>query len=138
MQSRVYSVDEVRVEGLIVFPENPPAVAVSARGTVPTTGWSGPDLAPWAYIMQPKDGFLDLDFVATQPTGIVAQLVCPISVTKAFPVPAWVVGVRVHSSTNTMEAKIGGGRKWSEKEIAGEGLPLPWPFPWWAPDSKSK
>ncbi|MBD9628011.1 hypothetical protein IB279_34225 [Ensifer sp. ENS06] len=138
MQSRVYTVDEVRVEGLIVIPENPPAIAISARGTVPTTGWTRPDLVPWVYIVPPKDGILDLDFVSSQPPGIVAQVVSPISVTKAMLVPAWVVGVRVHSSTNDMEANIGGGRKWSEAEIAGEGLPVPWPFPWWAPRSERK
>ncbi|MER9215868.1 hypothetical protein NKI54_28065 [Mesorhizobium sp. M0663] len=134
MQSRVYSVDEVHVESLFV--PNPPAIAVSAKGTVPTTGWTQPDLAPWSYIAPPKDGILDLDFVATQPTGLVLEVICPISVTKAFQIPAWVLGVRVHSSTNKVEAMIAGAKKPSEAELAGEGMPLPWPFPWWAPRSK--
>lgn len=137
MQSRIYSVDEVHVESLIVIPENPPAIAVSAKGTVLTTGWTQPDLTPWVYIVPPKDGILDLDFVATHPVGLVLQVICPISVTKAFSIPAWVVGVRIHSSTNKVEAKIAGARKPSEADITGAGLPLPWPFPWWAPRSKA-
>ncbi|MFC3320719.1 hypothetical protein [Mesorhizobium cantuariense] len=133
--SRVYSVDDVHVEGLMVIPENPPAISVSARGWVPTSGWSHPDLAPWMYIVPPKDGILDLDFVATPPTGLVLQVFTRISVTKAFPVPGWVVGVRVHSSTNAVEDKIHGAAAPSPAAISGEGMPLPWPFPWWAPKS---
>lgn len=133
--SRVYSVDEVHVEGLMVIPDNPPAISVSARGWVPTSGWSHPDLAPWMYIVPPTDGILDLDFVASPPTGLALQVFTRIGVTKAFPVPAWVVGVRVHSSTNSVEDKIGGAAAPSKEAIAGEGMPLPWPFPWWAPKS---
>jgi hypothetical protein len=136
MQSRIYSVEEVRVEGLIGIPENPPAISVSAWGWVPTTGWSHPDLTPWIYVMPPADGILDLDFVATPPTGIVLQVFTRINVAKAIPVPAWVVGVRVHSSTNHREALIGGAAKPSQAALSGEGLPLPWPFPWWAPKAR--
>ncbi|MER8506351.1 MULTISPECIES: hypothetical protein [unclassified Mesorhizobium] len=135
MQSRVYSVEDVHIESLIVIPENPPAIAVSAKGSVPTTGWTHPDLAPWIYITPPKDGILDLDFVATQPTGFVLQVFTTIGVVKAFPVPAWVIGVRIHSSTNKMEAKIEGASEPTKALMSGEGLPVPWPFPWWAPKS---
>ncbi|TGR82310.1 hypothetical protein EN866_34930 [Mesorhizobium sp. M2D.F.Ca.ET.223.01.1.1] len=138
MQSRVYSVDKVHVEGLVVIPENPPAVAVSAKGWVPTSGWSLPDLTPWIYIVPPTDGILDLDFVAVQPTGFVLQVFTPISVTKAFVVPSWVTGVRVHTSTNELEAKIGGKHKPTEALKSLDGLPVPWPFPWWAPWGKPK
>jgi len=138
MQSRVYTVDEVRVETLIVIPENPPAMAVSARGTVLTTGWTAPVLAPRVYIVPPKDGILDLDFMAEAPTGFSAQVICPISVAMALPIPDWVIGVRVHSSTNAIEAKTSGREKGHKADLAAEGLPLPWPFPWWAPRAKTK
>ena len=138
MQSRVYSVEEVHVESLMVIPENPPAISVSARGWVATSGWSHPELAPWMYIVPPADGILDLDFVATAPTGIVLQVFCKIGVVQSFPVPRWVVGVRVHTSTNQIEAKLAGASKPSQEDLMGGGLPLPWPFPWWAPKSVPK
>ncbi|UVK54844.1 hypothetical protein DBIPINDM_001310 [Mesorhizobium sp. AR02] len=136
MQSRIHSIDKVHVEGLLVIPENPPAIAVSASGWVPTSGWSLPDLTPWIYIVPPKDGILDLDFVATQPTGLVLQVFTKIGVTKAFSVPAWVIGVRVHSSTNSVEARIDGAKAPTEKSMKYDNLPAPWPFPWWAPWGK--
>jgi hypothetical protein len=134
--SRIYSVEDLRVESLIVIPENPPAISVSASGWVPTSGWTHPELAPWMYISPPSDGVLDLDFVATAPTGIVLQVFSKIGTVKTFPIPNWVVGVRVHTSTNDMQATIGGAKNPSHASLMGEGLPLPWPFPWWAPKSK--
>ena len=136
MQSRIYSVDKVRVEGLIVIPKNPPAITVSAEGWVPTTGWSHPDLAPRVYIVPPKDGILDLDFVATPPTGLVLQVFTRIGLAKAFIIPPWVLGVRVHSSTNEIEELIDGAKQPTEADLKGEGMPLPWPFPWWVPHAR--
>jgi hypothetical protein len=106
MASRIYSVEEVHVEALMVAPERPPAISVSARGLVPTSGWTHPELGPWMYIVPPADGILDLDFIATAPTGIVLQVFSKIGVSSAFPVPGWIVGVRVHSTTNRIEAML--------------------------------
>ena len=136
MQSQVFSIEKVHVESLIVIPENPPAISVSTEGWVPTSGWSHPDLAPWMYIDAPKDGILDLDFVATAPTGLVLQVFSKIAVVKAFPVPAWVVGIRVHSSTNEVVAMLSGGSRPSAVATMGDGLPVPWPFPWWHQKAK--
>ncbi|WP_074129915.1 hypothetical protein [Bradyrhizobium sp. NAS96.2] len=134
MQSRIYSVDQVQIENLIVIPEHPPAIAVSASGSVTTSGWTQPDLAPWMYITPPADGILDLDFVATPPTGIVLQVISRISVVKTFAVPGWLKGIRVHSSQNTVEAML--QSEMPAHAVAMEGWPLPWPFPWWSPKSK--
>lgn len=137
--SRIYSVDAAHVESLMVIPENPPAISVSANGWVPTSGWTRPDLSPWMYIMPPADGILDLDFVAEPPSGIVLQVLCKIGVAKSFAVPAWVRGVRVHTSTNSIEATLERAPpKASDAVLMGEGLPLPWPFPWWAPKAKQQ
>ena len=136
MQSRVYSVEEVKVEGLITIPENPPAISISAKGWVATSGWTAPSLSPWMYIAPPKDGILDLDFVATAPTGIVLQVFTRIATIVAMPVPRWVIGVRVHTSTNRLEKLIEGATTPAAADLMGEGLPLPWPFPWWAPRTK--
>ncbi len=136
MQSRVYSVENVRAQALIGIPENPPAIAVSAEGLATTTGWTHPDLTPWVYIVPPKDGILDLDFIATAPTGPVLPVLSPIAVTKAFLIPPWVLGVRIHSSTNFAEATIAGARQPTETDKKAEGWPGPWPFPWWTPKAR--
>jgi hypothetical protein len=126
----------VAVEILVGIPENLAAISVSAIGKVPTTGWTHPDLAPWMYITPPKDGILDLDFVASPPTGIVLQVLTRISITKAFPIPKWVLGVRVHTSTNHKVAMIGESKKSGENKTFADGMPSPWPFPWWAPNAQ--
>lgn len=131
--SRIYSIEEAQVEALITIPENPRVISVWASGRVPTSGWSHPDLAPWMYIRPPDDGIIDLDFVATAPPGNVLQVLTRIAVAKAFLVPRWVIGVRVHSSTNKMEAKISGGVRAMAVEDAA---PYPWPWPWWAPEAR--
>ena len=84
----------------------------------------------------PADGILNLDFVATPPSGLVLQILSKITVAKTFPVPAWVQGIRIHSSTDQLEARLAGAPKPSAAVLMGEGLPLPWPFPWWAPNSR--
>jgi hypothetical protein len=136
MQSRIYSVEQVKIENLIVIPEQPPAIVVSALGSVTASGWTQPDLAPWMYIAPPPDGILDLDFVASSPTGIALQVISKIGVAKTFAVPNPVKGVRVHSSQNKIEALLEG-----EMSTLGvrsmEGWPLPWPFPWWSPNAKA-
>jgi len=136
MQSLIYSVQDVHIENLIVIPEHPAAIAVSAFGTVVTTGWTQPDLAPWMYIVPPKDGILDLDFVASPPTGLALQVLSKIAVVKTFLVPNWLRGIRVHSSQNKLETMLGAEMPSKNAGVATEGWPLPWPFPWFAPNAK--
>jgi hypothetical protein len=40
---------------------------ITASGTVPSAGWSNPQLAPYTYVQAPPDGIYDFDFVATPP-----------------------------------------------------------------------
>ncbi len=134
--SRIYQIEKIEIESLIVIPEIPPVITVSAEGWTVTSGWSQPELAPWMYIMPPKDGILDLDFIATPPTGIALQVLTRIAVTMAFVVPDWVQGVRIHASQNNMTAMPKTSPQPTPVSPTGEGLPLPWPFPWWAPKSK--
>jgi hypothetical protein len=135
-ESLIYEVLKVKADVIINIRPNPPAIIVAASGLVLTTGWTHPNLSPWAYIVPPADGILDLNFVARPPTGLSLQVICPIHVTTVLPVPRWVRGVRVHSSTNEIEALVDGAGKPSEADLAGDGMPLPWPFPWWAPKSR--
>lgn len=136
MQARIYSVELVEVEELIVIPELPRAISMKAVGKATTAGWTAPELALWMYIHPPTDGILDLDFVATAPSGIVIPVLVPICVTVSIPVPPWVIGVRVHAASNEMERKIPGAGGASIAMPSGEGLPLPWPFPWWHPHTE--
>ena len=87
------------------------------------------------YIVAPADGILDLDFMATAPapSTIVTMGFKPIAANAVFPVPNWVRGVRVHSATNTAEKMLPGLRPQPNVKPLGEGLPLPWPFPWFRP-----
>jgi len=136
MASRIYSVDEVGVAAVAGGAGDLPAISMSASGLVPTSGWTRPEFGPWMYITPPADGILDLDFMATAPTGIVLQVFSKICLCATFPVPQWVVGVRVHTSTNIVEARIAGKAHPFEARMLADGLPVPWPFPWWAPKSK--
>ena len=131
MQSRVYSVGKVEAESLVGIPENPRIIKVSAEGWVPTSGWSQASLAPFMYIAPPGDGLLDLDFVATAPSGIVLQVFSPIVVMATVPVPNWVRGVRVHSSTNVAETIVDG---LDPIDGTSDDEVLPWP--WWGPKAK--
>ena len=135
MDARVYSVEEVHIEALTTPDGEAPAVVVSARGLVNSTGWTDPKLSPWIYIHPPADGILDLDFTATAPTGFVNFVMCRISIGLAFTVPGWLRGVRIHTATNTQEAMLDGPIGKGEWMSAGEGMPLPWPFPWMAPSA---
>jgi hypothetical protein len=101
---------------------------------VPTSGWTCPELAPFVYVTPPADGILDLDFVATAPTGITLQVFTRITVASSFPVPNWVRGVRVHSSTNAREALLGSALD-EKVGLMSDGWPLPWPFPWFVPNA---
>lgn len=133
MDARVYDVEEVHIEALDVMNGAPPAVVVSARGRVNSTGWTNPQLAAWIYIQPPRDGILDLDFIATAPSGLVNFVMSPITVGLAFTVPGWVRGVRIHSSTNKMETLLEEPVAKGKMPEPKRGMPLPWPIPWQTP-----
>lgn len=133
MQSRIYSVDDVQVEALIVIPERPPAISIYAKGRVNSSGWSRPELLPFVYIAPPADGILDVDFVAEAPTGVALPVISPITVSVSISVPTWLRGVRVHSSTNVQEALLGTPFN-SPLDLRP---PVPWPFPWWTPHAQA-
>ena len=135
MDSRVYSVDEVHVTSLDLVANEPLVISVMARGKVNSSGWTNPRLSPWIYIAPPEDGVLDLDFMATAPTGYALYVISPICVCFALPVPYWVRGVRIHSSTNKEEAAFKRPRGAPDKDF--QGLPGPWPFPWHVPLARS-
>ena len=108
--------------------------SLDVDGWVNTGGWSKPELALWIYIAPPADGILDLDFVALapEPGTIVTQAFAKLNVKTTMPVPDWVSGVRVHGATNFIVTMLAAP---AVKKIK-DGLPTPWPFPWFTPHIK--
>jgi len=86
----------------------PPKLVINANGSVGSSGWSDGRLEPRYYIDFPQDGIQDFDFVATPPASIALQVVLPISAHTVWEnLPTKVKGVRVHSSSNAVESRIG-------------------------------
>ena len=124
MRARVFSVDAVFCT---ILKSKPPFLVVVAAGQVPSLGWTKAELSPWIYIRPPPDGILDLDFTAESPSGFSGGVMTPIMTGDVvMRVPNWVKGVRVHASSNKMECGAGA----SKEIVPPEGIPLPWPFPW--------
>lgn len=96
---RVLSVSAVH---LSLQKSNPPTILVVADGMVSTPGWKNIDLVPMEKKLS-ADGILDLDFVGTPPTGIVPQVLRPVSgdfiITDDV---ERIVGVTVHTRTGSM------------------------------------
>jgi hypothetical protein len=100
----ILEVTEVR---LLVLKSFPPQLQIAASGTVPTSGWSNPQLVPYNYVQAPPDGIYDFDFVATPPQDIVTEVITPIRAQYTWPTfPQELVGVRIHSSTNSKVALL--------------------------------
>jgi len=101
---KILEVTEVRLAILESFPLQ---LHISARGTVPTGGWSNPRLKPHVNVQAPPDGIYGFDFVADPPEGIVAQVVSPIEITDVWEnLPEDVKGVRIHAAQNTKAALL--------------------------------
>ncbi len=101
MTKKVMDVTEVTLN---IQKTNPPSLVISCHGIVNTGGWSHGKLVPFIYVMPPADGIYEFDFVANAPTGIVIQVVTPITaedfVWEDF--PAELKGVKVYASQNNI------------------------------------
>ncbi|WLB90285.1 MULTISPECIES: hypothetical protein [Bradyrhizobium] len=128
--------DDVQSAVIKILKSDPPQIVVSASGRTSSTGWTNPKLGAWYYFDVPKDGIQDFDFTADEPAGISLPVLAPVSADAAItrdPANYWgkgkpLQGVRIHARTNTIEQDL---EERSELfDPLGEGLPLPWPFPW--------
>lgn len=89
--------------------KNPPQLKIEAKGQAASMGWTNPTLSPRVYIQPPPNGIYVYDFVATPPTGIVPQVLTPISAELVLTeIPKGMKGVRVYSKSNSKEAKLEG------------------------------
>lgn len=91
---------EVTEINLRIFESFPPKLQVTVFGTVPSTGWTNPQLVPYTYVQAPPDGIYDFDFMAIPPKDIVAQVISPIRARTEF-FAEGVKGIRVHASLNS-------------------------------------
>ncbi|SEK65606.1 hypothetical protein [Nitrosovibrio tenuis] len=93
---------KVKEVGLAVPESFPPQLHISASGTVPTAGWSNPQLMPHVHIQAPPDGIYGFDFVAVPPEGATAQVISSIEVADVWEnLPEGIKGVRIHASQNS-------------------------------------
>ncbi len=110
----------------------PPKIIVTATGTVPTSGWTKPELSQWFYIRAPDDGIQDFDFVAQAPTGPALERISPIegvTMLEADPSNYWgsgkpLKGVRIHSQTNSVQELLSPKANFA----LSDGRPVPWPW----------
>ncbi|NJR61810.1 MAG: hypothetical protein HC769_25070 [Cyanobacteria bacterium CRU_2_1] len=96
---KILEITEINVAILESFPVQ---LQVTVLGTVPSTGWSNPQLIPYSYVQAPPDGIYDFDFVATPPREISAQVISPIRA-RTILFQEGVKGIRVHASLNFKE-----------------------------------
>jgi hypothetical protein len=103
---KIVQVDSVSVT---YIKKNPPQLKIDAHGKAASMGWTKSALSPHVYIQPPPDGVYDFDFDAVRPTGIVPQVLTPISAELVLKeIPKGMKGVRVHAKTNSKEAKLEG------------------------------
>jgi hypothetical protein len=97
----------LEVQEVELFSEHPRTLLIAAAGTVPTTGWSNPQLSPYIYITPPQDGIWDFAFVADAPTGPALDVITRVETQYRWDdFPPDLAGVRVHASTNSRVALL--------------------------------
>ena len=99
------TVFEVKSMDMRVKESDPPHVRVKAYGTTRTGGWTTAKLVQIIHIAPPKDGIIELNFVADEPTGGSTDAITPIESEELNLglVPEGTKGVRVIAETNSVE-----------------------------------
>lgn len=99
MTKKVMEVTDVTLE---IQKTNPPALVIHCQGNVNSGGWSHGRLEPFIYVKPPADGIYEFDLVADSPTGIVTEVITPITAEEFTweDFPATLKGVKVYASQN--------------------------------------
>jgi hypothetical protein len=96
---KVYEIKDVR---LTIYKSMPPQLLIEVDATVPTPGFTDPELVEYIYVHPPLDGIYDLDFNATPPSGPTTQVLTSISAKYLMaPMPKGLKGVEIHASNNS-------------------------------------
>ncbi len=99
---------EVTDVNLSLIKTYPPQLLIVACGTVPSSGWTDPQLVPYIYKKPPEDGIYDFSFCANAPEGPVTRPIETITAEHTLTqIPEGFRGVRIHASTNAMVAILG-------------------------------
>lgn len=108
-----------------------PVATVAALGHVNTGGWSNAKLTVRPISSIPADGILEFDFIAEPPAPgtIVTDAVAQHNAVIILALPAGIVGARINSLGPPLVANIIGKVPTVSRRIL-DGLPVPWPFPW--------
>jgi hypothetical protein len=126
--AKLYSVNHVHLH---LMKSNPPSLVVSAIGAAPSSGWTDVELGAWIYITPPADGIQDFDLLGRAPSGVSLPVLTPVAVSTVYPaVPKWLKGVRIHASSNKMEALLSAH---APIEFAGVALKGGEYWPWSQP-----
>lgn len=103
---RIYQVSSIR---LTLMKSQPPQLLVEVDGFTATPGWKELELVPLEKKLS-ADGILDLEFVGKPPSGIVAQVLRPVSADIVITDEVEkIVGVMVHARDNKLTTFFGGG-----------------------------
>jgi len=102
------TVFEVKSMKMRVKESDPPFVRVIAYGTTRTGGWTNGRLIQIIHVAPPKDGMIELNFVADEPIGGSTDAITPIESEELDLglVPEGTKGVRVIAETNCVEEKF--------------------------------
>lgn len=106
--------------------------AIAAQGQTQTGGWSDARLVIHAVTDIPADGMIDIDVVALPPSphSVVEQVLTDLHAVTLLALPSWVRGARVISQAGPVQARVVGAPGPGPYRPL-DGLPVPWPFPWW-------
>jgi hypothetical protein len=95
-QQKIYEVSVIDFE--VVRMKD--AIGVKAKGIAPGGNFQNPQLTPWFYIIPPRDGIYDYDFVAEE-AGPGTDVLTDIEVSQVIPMPESFRGIRIHASNNS-------------------------------------
>jgi len=127
MQFKISLIDDINA---YVTRSIPQLLVVSARGRVPSTGWTRSLLVPSWYASTPDDGFWEFDFCASAPTGTAYEsgVLTPISADITLPVPKWCRAVRVRASSNAIEYLlfVTEAQRNEAAALGDSFIPVPW------------
>jgi len=98
---------EVTTIDTVIKESFPPQVQSTVYGTVPSTGWLQPHLAPYTYVQAPPHGIYEFDFVAFPAQGGAVKVIATIRSILMWPQGA--LGIRVYASTNAQESLLDSG-----------------------------
>ena len=135
---KVSGVKEVRLSLVAEKPDTKPdALLIVALGVEKTGEWRSAELAPYAYVAPPADGFWEFDFAHTERSSTPTDVITPIfaiHVWRDFPVDT-LKGITVHGKHNSLKKEISASffdnsmklfASDPSRILEGEEDPFPW------------